>query len=248
VDAVRTVIAVAAVSLYVLVVAPPLLTWAAITRSPAVLYSAAYIAVRAALAIVGVKLRVHGAEHIQRDRPAVYAFNHTSNIEPPVVYAALRPLYPRLRVLYKAELRKLPILVWVFDAAGFVPVERANREQTMPALDTAVLALQGGASFMIFPEGTRSRTDELLPFKKGGFIMAIKAQAPIVPVAIRGGRAAMQRGSWRIHPVRTSVRVGTPIETTGLSLDDRDELIERVRHAVAALIAEDIGDAAAASV
>jgi 1-acyl-sn-glycerol-3-phosphate acyltransferase len=234
VDAVRTVIAVAAVSLYVLVVAPPLLIWAAITRSPAVLYSAAYIAVRAALAIVGVKLRVHGAEHIQRDRPAVYAFNHTSNIEPPVVYAALRPLYPRLRVLYKAELRKLPILVWVFDAAGFVPVERANREQTMPALDTAVLALQGGASFMIFPEGTRSRSGELLPFKKGGVVMAIRAGVPVVPAAIVGARDAMGKGSSVVHPVTIDIHFCPPVATVGHSLDDRDALTAAVRSAIAA--------------
>ena len=142
----------------------------------------------------------------------------------------------------------IPILARAFRLGGFIPVDRRNKEAAMRSIETGARSIREGASFLIFPEGTRSRTDDLLPFKKGGFIMAIKAQAPIVPVAIRGGRAAMQRGSWRIHPVRTSVRVGTPIETTGLSLDDRDELIERVRDAVAALIAEDIGDAAAASV
>ena len=162
--------------------------------------------------------------------------------------ALLEALHRRVHILYKQELDAIPILARAFRLGGFIPVDRRNKEAAMRSIETGARSIREGASFLIFPEGTRSRTDDLLPFKKGGFIMAIKAQAPIVPVAIRGGRAAMQRGSWRIHPVRTSVRVGTPIETTGLSLDDRDELIERVRHAVAALIAEDIGDAAGASV
>ena len=82
-------------------------------------------------------MRVHGAEHIQRDRAAVYAVNHTSNVEPPILYDALSELFPRLRILYKAELRKLPILVQAFDLAGFVPLERGNREQSLPAIEQA---------------------------------------------------------------------------------------------------------------
>ena len=85
----------------------------------------------------------------------------------------------------------------------------------MRSIEAGAASIRSGNSFLIFPEGTRSRTDELLPFKKGGFIMAIKAQAPIVPVAIQGGRAAMQRGSAIIRPVTVSLRVGEPIETAG---------------------------------
>lgn len=236
-DAVRTVLAVTAVSLYVLVVAPPLLIWAALTRNPAPLYWAAYAVIRLGFWILGIRLRLHGTEHIQRGRAAVYAFNHTSNIEPPVVYAALKPLYPRLRVLYKAELRKLPILVWVFDAAGFVPVERANREQTMPALDTAVSALKRGASFMIFPEGTRSRTGQLLPFKKGGVVMAIRAGVPVVPAAIVGSREAMHKGSLVVRPVTIDIHFAPPVQTAGATIDDRDRLTADVRDAIAARLA-----------
>src|SRR5207245_4324851 len=95
-----------------------------------------------------------------------------------------------------------------------------------------------GHSFLIFPEGTRSRTGELLPFKKGGFIMALKAQAPVVPVAISGARNAMRKGSPIIHPVRVTVAFGAPIETTGLGLEDRDALVASVRDGVAALLEE----------
>ena len=123
------------------------------------------------------------AERILYGRAAVYAVNHTSQVEPPVIFSLLSGLFPRLRILYKAELRRLPILVRAFDLAGFIPLERGNRDQSRPAIERAADALGKGNSFLIFPEGTRSRTGELLPFKKGGFIMALKAQAPIVPVA-----------------------------------------------------------------
>ncbi len=214
-----------------------MLLWAAITGSPAALYVAATAIIQLAMAILGIRIRVHGAEHIQAGRAAVYAFNHSSNVEPPIAFMALRRLFPMLRVLYKAELRKLPVLVWVFDAAGFVPVERQNRDQSLPAVDKAVDALRGGASFLIFPEGTRSRTGELLPFKKGGVVMALKAQVPIVPCVIQGAREAMHRGSPVVHPVTVDVTICAPVETAGCMLSDRDRLIEAVRAPIAATLA-----------
>jgi 1-acyl-sn-glycerol-3-phosphate acyltransferase len=128
--------------------------------------------------------------------------------------------------------------VRAFDLAGFVPLERGNREQSLPAIERAAEALRAGNSFLIFPEGTRSRTGELLPFKKGGFIMALQGQAPVVPVAITGARDAQRKGSFIIRPVRIIVRFGQPIETRGLAVADRDTLIARARGAVAALLTE----------
>ena len=217
-----------------LLIGPPLLIWAALFRNPRPLFFAGQLGIRMLLAIVGVTVRVHGAEHIQTGRAAVYAFNHSSNLEPPIAFVALKRLFPKLHVLYKAELRKLPVMVWVFDAAGFVPVERQNREQSLPAVDKAVDALRAGGSFMIFPEGTRSRTGELLPFKKGGVIMALRAGAPIVPSVISGARAAMHRGSSVVHPCTVDVTFCPPIETKGRVFSDRDSLTEEVRSAIAA--------------
>jgi 1-acyl-sn-glycerol-3-phosphate acyltransferase len=220
------------------IVGPPLLLIAILFRKVSWLFSAGLGGVRLGLFLSGVKLRIEGAEHIQHHRAAIYAVNHASNVEPPLLFEALSPLFPRFSVLYKAELRKLPILVRAFDLAGFVPLERNNREQSLPAIERAAEALRSGSSFMIFPEGTRSRTGELLPFKKGGFIMAIKAQAPVVPTAIVGARDAMHKGSFVIQPVMVTVKFSEPIETAGLSMDDRDSLATRVRDRIAVLLAE----------
>jgi 1-acyl-sn-glycerol-3-phosphate acyltransferase len=236
--AVRSMATYVAVSLYVLLLGPPCLLLALATGNALTLYRVALGGVRLGLWLSGISVRVRNPENIQRDRAAVYAVNHASNVEPPILYETLSELFPRLRILYKAELRKLPILVRAFDLAGFVPLERGNREQSLPAIERAAEALREGHSFLIFPEGTRSRTGELLPFKKGGFIMAVKGQAPIVPVAIVGARDAMRKGSLIIRPVRVTVSFGAPVPTTGLTLEDREPLISAVRGAVATLLQE----------
>jgi 1-acyl-sn-glycerol-3-phosphate acyltransferase len=236
--AIRSLASYVAVSLYVLVLGPPVLVLALATGRPLTLYRVALGGVRLGLWLSGIRVLVRHPEHIQHQRAAVYAVNHASNVEPPILYATLSDLFPRLRVLYKAELRKLPILVRAFDLAGFVPLERGNPDQSLPAIERAAAALRDGNSFLIFPEGTRSRTGQLLPFKKGGFIMALQGQAPIVPVAIAGARDAMKKGSLIIRPVRVTVSFGAPIPTAGLTFEDRDPLITAVRDSVAALLQE----------
>jgi len=182
--AVRSVAAYVLVSLYVLLAAPLGMLLALALKSPAILYVLGHWGVRLAFGLTGIRFRVIGAERLRRDRAAVFVANHQSNVDPPVCY---RALHPQLRFLYKAELAKgLPLLERAFRLAGFIPVDRKDRESARFAVEAAARGLKSGDAFMIFPEGTRSRTGALLPFKKGGFVMAIKAQVPIVPVAVQG--------------------------------------------------------------
>ena len=223
------------VSLYVLVAAPLGMLLAILFRWKRVLYIFGHGGVRLGLALSGIKFHVDGAERMPLDRAAVYCSNHQSHIDPPVLYEAL---HPEMRILYKAEIDRLPILPRAFRLAGFIPVDRKNKEAGMRAIEAAAASLRAGNSFLVFPEGTRSPTDEMLPFKKGVFVMAIKGRAPVVPIAIKGGREAMRRGSRVIQPVTISIRVGEPVETAGLDVKDRDAVIATVRGRIAQLLSD----------
>lgn len=245
VAALRSALAYVGVSLWVLVLGPPGMLLAVCCRWPGVLYRLGSGGVRLGLAATGIRYRVAGREHIQREGSAVYCVNHSSNVEPPILYMALAALHPRLRMLYKAEIHRLPVLGRAFDVAGFVPIERRNREQSKQAIERAAAGLRAGYSFLVFPEGTRSRTGRLLPFKKGGFVMAIKGRAPVVPVAIHGARACMRKGSPIVRPVTVEIRIGPPLRPEADGPAERDRLIARTRAAVEALLAQAAGRSAA---
>jgi len=229
VAAVRSAATFLGIAIYVLVAAPPGLLAASLLKRPGILYDLGHGGVWLALTLAGIRTVVRGREHLAPERAVVFCANHQSNVDPPALF---RVLHRRLHVLYKAELKRLPLLGRTFVLGGFVAVERENREAAMASIARGAQSLRDGNSFLIFPEGTRSRTRQLLPFKKGGFIMALQAGAPIVPVAIDGGRAAMRKGSLLVWPTTVTVTIGPPIETAAMGLDDRDALIARVRDEV----------------
>jgi len=230
--AVRSIITYVAILAYIAVAGPLALVVGGVIRSKEGLYALGHGGVWLALTLAGIRYRVVGRHHVP-STAVVFCSNHESNVDPPVLFEAL---HRRLHVLYKAELHKFPLMGTLFDIGGFVPVDRGDREKAMGSIARGAASLKSGNSFLIFPEGTRSRTGHLLPFKKGGFIMAIEAQVPIVPVAVQGGRDAMRKGSAFVRPVHVSVRIGAPIPTKGLTMADRDDLIARVRAEVQRLL------------
>ena len=201
-------------------------------RPPA--QSFVYSLLRISAQLVGVtfyRLRVEGREHWPTNTGGLVCSNHQSFFDPPLIGMTCSR---QMSYLARDTLFKVPILKQVMTFLDVIPIDREG--SGLSGLKETLKRLRAGELVLIFPEGTRSRTSELLPFKKGGFIMAIKAQAPIVPVAISGGRDAMRKGSWFVRPVMCRIRIGEPIPTAGLAVDDRDRLIELVRTRIESLL------------
>jgi len=224
----RSLSAYALLVLYIAIVGPPALAVAFLTGRTAHVFALGRFGAQSVRRLLGIRLAIGGLEHVVAERPTLYCINHRSNVDV-VAFEALFPRCPRLRGLYKAEMGRLPVLGRAMRLVGFVPVDRANRSRAIASVDLAAERLAAGDSFIIAPEGTRARGGEMLPFKKGGFVMAIKAQAPVVPVALHGTAEAMPRGRFWVTPGMVRVDVGVPIPTAGLTLNDRDLLMETVR-------------------
>ena len=164
---------------------------------------------------------------------AVFIANHQSQFDIPALTLAMPVDF---RMVAKRSLQYIPVFGWALWLAGFIFIDRGNREQAIRSLDRAASRLKRGTSIVIFAEGTRSTDEELLPFKRGGFVMAIQAGVPIVPVALRGGLAILPKGSLRLRPGNIDVHFGTPIDTRSYSYDTREALMARTREAIASAL------------
>ena len=171
-------------------------------------------------------------EAIREGRQSViFMSNHESQMDPPVLVAAL-PI-PAVFIA-KKELQYFPFIGWAGWAAGVIFIDRGNRERAIRSIRDAAQQIRGGKNVVIFPEGTRSRSGQMLPFKKGGFALAIEADVPIVPMATVGGFRVLASGSLRIRPGRYKLLMGEPVHPA--DHPDRDALMLEVRTRIEALV------------
>lgn len=182
----------------------------------------------------GARVRYLGLEHAAPGRACIFACNHQSNLD----IWVLAPKLPRqARFVAKKELFEVPLFGGALRAGGFIPIDRANRGDAIKSLSRAREALARGDSVILFPEGTRSRSGTLQPFKKGAFHLALAAGVPIVPVSVAGSWDVMPRTTWSIRPGPVEVRFGEPIDPRPFAPDRHDALRERVRDTIAAQLA-----------
>ena len=217
-------------SLYVLIVGPPLLVYTFITRHVDPLYWAGVKGVMFFVNCVGVRVRVKGVARIPSGT-CIFAANHTSSADAPAVVGAIPR---RIAILLKRSLFEWPIVGQAFHLAHFVPVDRFNRESAIESLEKATSALRDGQSFLIYPEGTRSPDGRLQEFKKGTAVMAIKSGAPLVPIACSNAHRVMEKRKLRIKPGDILVEFLEPIDPTKYTLEEREVLIKELYDRVAA--------------
>lgn len=226
----RTFIVAVFLAAYTVLVGPPFILHCIVTGSPELLYRVGVAGARFALRLGGVRIRATGQENIPAG-VCVFVANHTSNVDPPAVVAAIPR---RVALLGKKEVFRIPILRRALLLAEFVPVDRSNRAAAIASVDQAVAHMRKGVSYLVFPEGTRSPDGRLRPFKKGTFVMAIHAGAPVVPVAVVGAHKLMKKGSNALRPGTVEVHFLPAIDSRPYTEAQRDDLRARVEAAIAA--------------
>ena len=193
------------------------------------LLCARYLWAPALVGITRSPVRVRGLEQIDLSKPHIFVCNHQSTLDIAVAFVAIpKPL----RFVAKKELLYVPFLGWYMWATGMIFVNRKKSEEARKSLERAGKIIREGADVIAFAEGTRSEDGEILPFKKGIFVVALEAGVPIVPMSIEGTRFVMPKNTFRIRPHQIDVVFGKPIETTGLTYEQRNELIHKTRNTI----------------
>lgn len=181
---------------------------------------------RSLVAAAGIDLHVENVERIDPARRYILVANHYSYLDIPCLVAAIpQPV----RFMAKVSLFRIPIFGWALGRAGFIPVDRKNRGKAKQSFELAAERIRKGNTIVIFPEEGRSPRREMRPFQRGAFLLALKSEKTIVPVAIDSTFDVYPVGAKRITPGRVTVRVGTPIECASLSLRDKERLLNESR-------------------
>lgn len=206
--------------------APLLILLVLITGNENFLYAPVRLFIRAGLAMVGVRVEVTGLEKLDPSQTYIFTPNHQSLIEVPlfVAYLGRNPAY-----LGKKEVFKYPIFGYGIRLIGVVPVDRSNSAAAVESAKLATQNLRRGKSYVVYPEGTRSRDGRMLPFKKGAFMMAIEAGVPVVPITVSGATKIMPKAQIKIFPSTVRITIHDPISTVGYSKENVSELVEKTR-------------------
>jgi 1-acyl-sn-glycerol-3-phosphate acyltransferase len=226
-------LAVAAAMLLIVGTPSILVSWAAGRRHW--LYRPALWGARNWLRLSGMKVKVRGKENLDPAQPYVFIANHRSYLDTAAVFSRLGR---RIGLVAKKELLRVPILGYGMGYCNILAIDRSNNERAVRTMKVATDRLRSGTSFAVFAEGKRAGRDELLPFKKGGFYMAMEAGVPIVPVAIKNTDVLMGKGTGEARPGTIEMVILPPVETQGLSTD---EDVERLIARVHASVAEELG-------
>lgn len=184
---------------------------------------------RSLILFAGCSLHVEGVENLRRNPVAVYASNHTSYMDTPVVFAAL-PF--QFRILAKKELWPIAFIGWYLDRSGQIPIDTQNPRATLSSLGVGVKALRSGMPLFVFPEGGRTPDGALQNFLSGAAYLAIRAQVPLVPIALSGVYDLLPMHTRHLYSGKLKLMIGEPIDTTDMTIRQTDQLTERLRTAI----------------
>jgi len=181
---------------------------------------------------------VKGSETLRSCPVAVYASNHTSYMDTPVIFASL-PF--QFRILARKALWPMAFIGWYLNRSGQLPIDTDNTHATLASLGAGVKTLRAGMPLFVFPEGGRTANGSLKPFLSGAAYLAIRAQVPLVPLALSGVFDLLPIHTRHLYPGRVTLRVGTPIETRGMTVRQVEELNARLRATIQAMLDEEFG-------
>ena len=186
---------------------------------------------RSIIAVSGVKVSVTGIENVPRDRAVLFLSNHQGAFDIPAIQSVL-PVH--FLWVAKKSLFKVPVVGWSMSLTGYISIDRDNPAEAVKSMEEASERMSEGVSVVIFPEGTRSETGALLPFKRGAFMLAKKSGVPIVPVAIQGTNRIKKKGSFLVNPAKVRISIGRPIP---IGASDEKELRNMTKRQIEEMIA-----------
>jgi len=200
-------------------------------RRGRVFHASSRLWARLVLFVCGVKVQVKGLEHIQQSENYIYVSNHASMLDIPCILAGIPD---QIRIVYKKELEIIPIFGWGLKWGSYISIDRSHRASAMRSLERATQKIRGGASVLLYAEGTRTLDGKLQPFKRGAFKLAVKAGVPVVPLTINGTFHILRKRSVVIRPGRAELILERPIPfNRDGGKDSEMHLMEQVHEAIA---------------